>query len=164
LSLSTPKVPDGHTRKAFEAWNEFIGGAWLEVWIESLIKNLGVGGVTECSVGVNCTRGKANRPFEVDVAVMRGHRPYFISCTTDTTLNICKSKAFEITVRARQMGGDLARSALVCLLLGEDKRGKYIEQLRADVNDVWTATNTTQIFGLEDVREWAGHHTYRPAT
>lgn len=59
-------------------------------------------------------------------------------------------------MRARQMGGDLARSALVCLIDGPDDKGEFVEQLRADITSVWDAPNVPRVFGLADLREWAG--------
>ncbi len=82
--------------------------------------------------------------------MVRGHRSYFISCTTDTTKALCKSKLFEIAVRSQQLGGDLARAALVCL--ADDNT---VAALHADVDDMWGASNTTRAFGLSDIRTWS---------
>ena len=158
VALSAPKIPGRDmTKKVFEAWYEFISGEWLEQWVRTRIEEIGFSDGPKITVGVNCSRVDVltgtSRPFEVDVAAVRGQRPYFISCTTDMTRSLCKSKAFEISVRARQMGGDLARSAVVCLL-----SGGLVEDLQADVNDAWSSTNAPRIFGLEDLRTWAGHY------
>lgn len=59
-------------------------------------------------------------------------------------------------MRARQLGGDLARSAVVCLLNGSDTKGPYVDQLRHDIEDIWDAPNTPKVFGYDDLREWAG--------
>ena len=61
-------------------------------------------------------------------------------------------------MRSRQLGGDLARSALVCLLHGSNNKGLYVDQLRNDIADIWVASNTPKVFGLDDLREWAGIH------
>ena len=131
----------------FEQWYKFIGGEWLEVWLGAQIDGLSLAPKPEITVGVNAKRV---RPLEVDVAAMRGHRAYFISCTTDSTMHICKSKLFEVAVRSRQLGGDLARAALVCLANRET-----VAALQADIDDVWGASNTTRVFGLDDIRRWA---------
>jgi hypothetical protein len=81
---------------------------------------------------------------------------YVLSCTTDSKKARCKSKLFEVAMRARQMGGDLARSALVCFLDGDDASGPYIDQLRSDIASLWEAPNVPAAFGLADLREWAG--------
>lgn len=140
-------------RKAwFKQWYGFIGGEWLEEWLEHVIKDLGLTPNPEIVVGVNAQRGNEKANLEVDIAVVRGHRSYFISCTTDTTKPICKSKLFEVAVRSRQLGGDLARAALVCL--ADDD---IVGALRRDIDDVWGAKNTTRVFGLSDIKTWSGH-------
>lgn len=139
--------------KQYKKWCAFLGGGWLEIWCGILVREALNG--AEVQVGIDCKRLNG-RQFEIDVTVVRGHRLYVISCTTETKIGMCKSKLFEVAMRARQLGGDLARSALVCLLHGGDDRGPYLSQLRNDVADIWDAPNTPQVFGLDDLREWAG--------
>ena len=132
--------------------NSNSDGFWLEVWAGEKIKEvLGEKPV----VGLNCLR-ENGREFEVDVVLVRGHRLYVISCTKKKQLSECKQKLFEVAIRARHLGGDLARSALVCLLDGGDNKGPYVDQLRNDIADIWGATNTPEAFGLDDLKEWEG--------
>ncbi len=154
LNLSIQQVPEqGWNREIYDAWMKFLGGGWLEMLCGSLVRQ--IVGENEVAVGLNCKRSNA-RQFEIDVAVVRGHRLYVISCTTSTNLGLCKSKVFEVAMRSRQLGGDLARSALVSLLHGGDTKGAYMDQLRGDVADIWDAPNTPRVFGLDDLKEWAG--------
>jgi hypothetical protein len=134
----------------FKQWYKFIGGEWLEEWLGAQIRTLDLKPAPEITVGVNAKRGSKEVDLEVDVAVVRGHRSYFISCTTDTTKALCKSKLFEIAVRSQQLGGDLARAALVCL--ADDRT---VSALQADIDDVWGASNTSRVFGLSDIRTWS---------
>lgn len=159
LTLSQPIFPteqlkelgNSDWRKSwFEQWYRFIGGEWLEEWVGERVRQLELKPATEITVGVNAFRGVEKAGLEVDIAVVRGHRSYFISCTTDTTKSVCKSKLFEIAVRSRHLGGDLARAALVCL--AEDH---ITRQLQKDIDDVWGASNTTKVFGRADIREWS---------
>lgn len=139
-------------RKAwFKQWYGFIGGEWLEEWLGAQIRALQLKPEPEIVVGVNSKRLAQSRPLEVDIAVVRGHRSYFISCTTDRK-EFCKLKLFEVAVRARQLGGDLARAALVCLA-----DNSTVSSLKQDIDDVWRATNTPRVFGLDDIRAWSGH-------
>lgn len=159
LQLTASQIPDeGWSKKQFEAWYKFIGGEWLEEWVRNRIQELGLNGIDADSVvcGVNCKRETSKRQFEIDLALVRHHRTYAVSCTTDSTIGLCKSKAFEISVRAPQMAGDLARSAVVCLLDSGDRSG--VAQLQADLDDAWGSPNATRVFGLEDVRQWAGFY------
>src|SRR5579883_2106487 len=152
LTLSAPQVPEEHwDDNRFKAWWRFLGGGWLEVAVAAWTRR--VTGLTP-SQGIYWRLG--GRAFEIDVALVRSHRLYVISCTTDNKLGLCKSKLFEVAMRARQLGGDLARSAVVCLIDGQDSNGRYIDQLRGDVESVWEAPNKPQVFGLADLREWTG--------
>lgn len=167
LSLSLPEWPTNEqlgqlgNRKNkeswFEQWYKFIGGEWLEEWLGAQICVLNLAPAPEITVGVNAYRGESKAQLEVDVAVIRGHRSYFVSCTTDTGKPVCKSKLFEVAVRSRQLGGDLARAALVCL--ADDRT---VSALQADVDDVWGASNTTRVFGLSDARAWSDCDSKRP--
>ncbi len=167
LTLSLPEFPTNdqisqlnnanEKRSWFKQWYSFIGGEWLEEWLGAQIRALELAPVPEITVGVNAYRGEREAPLEVDVAVIRGHRSYFVSCTTDTGKPICKSKLFEVAVRSRQLGGDLARAALVCL--ADDRTASA---LQADVDDVWGASNTTRVFGLSDVRAWSDCDSKQP--
>lgn len=133
----------------FRQWYAFIGGEWLEEWLGAQIRSLNLNPAPEITVGVNAFRGQKRAQLEIDVAVVRGHRSYFVSCTIEASKHICKSKLFEVAVRSRQLGGDLARAALVCL--ADDST---VSALQADIDDVWGASNTTRVFGISDVRAW----------
>jgi len=153
-ALSISQLPEeGWTARTYEKWCDFLGGGWLEMWCGDLVKSLVSG--AEVSRGTDCKLDNG-RQFEIDLALVRGHRLYVISCSTDTKIGLCKSKLFEVAMRARQLGGDLARSALVCLLHGKDPKGPFVDQLRNDVADIWDAPNTPRVFGLDDLKEWAG--------
>jgi hypothetical protein len=52
---------------------------------------------------------------EFDVVALRGYQLFFFSCATTAERKKLKSKLFEATIRARQIGGDEACVALVCL-------------------------------------------------
>jgi hypothetical protein len=148
-------------RSWFEQWYKFIGGEWLEEWvgaqIRALAPQLGIDPDRDVTVGVNAKRGNKEAQLEVDIAVIRGYRSYFISCTTDTTKSLCKSKLFEVAVRSRQLGGDLARAALVCLA-----RDTTVRELQADVDDMWGANNTTKVFGVENICAWSDCNGKQP--
>src|SRR6476469_1376638 len=52
--------------------------------------------------------------FEFDVAFTRGYQLFAMSVSTTSKRDLCKNKLFEAYLRARQMGGDEARVALIC--------------------------------------------------
>ncbi len=51
--------------------------------------------------------------FEADLIGVWNNRLYYISCTTDHKVGMVKAKAFEAVYRARQLGGGMARIAVV---------------------------------------------------
>ncbi|MCB1057964.1 MAG: hypothetical protein KDD11_20890 [Acidobacteria bacterium] len=133
-------------------------GHWLEVWLADLLRQHLPD--AEVSQGVHLER--TGRNLELDVLVVRGHRLHLISCTTAKDLTKAKLKLFEASHRARQLGGDLSRAALACRVDGSDRQGRRIDQLRADVQDVWGGPREIEVFGLDDLREW--HQTGTPST
>lgn len=150
LALSVGRLPEANwSRARYESWARFLTGEWLERWTAAMIRSCLGGAISAPEVGVKCRRAPSRPEFEIDVALVRGHRLYVVSCTTDTRKDLCKSKIFEVAMRARQMGGDLARSALVCLSEAGDA-------LRADMTSVWDAPNVPRVFGIAELREWAG--------
>jgi len=158
FSLTASVIPGEDWANArYKSWDEFLTAGWLEVWTARLIRTCLDGSTPAVDVNVHCKRDRPSpTEFEIDVALIRGHRLHVVSCTTHRKKALCKAKLFEVAMRARQMGGDLARSTLVSLLDGSDAKGTYVDQLRADIASVWDAPNVPRVFGLADLREWAG--------
>lgn len=91
----------------FAKWLE---GEWLDSFVLDCLRQIAV----ECRLhdyGMDF-QSRAGK-FQFDVAAMRGYQLFAISCTTSQDKDLCKSKLFEAYVRAKQMGGDEARVALV---------------------------------------------------
>jgi hypothetical protein len=154
LSLSQSVIPgEKWSNRQVDPWVDFFRGIWLEPWVAAKVRAV-VGASATVDVGLELTRD--GRALELDIVVIRGHRLYLLSCTTDSTLKMCKSKLFEAALRARQVGGDLARCALVSMLDGGDADGRYADHLRKDIASTWEAPNTPCLFALADLREWAG--------
>jgi len=124
-------------------------GSLLEAWVAGKIRQLRFPQAPEIKTGFTVYRGDEVQ-MEIDVAVVRGHRSYFISCTVKKGRKDCKLKLFEVAIRARQLGGDLSRAALVCLREpGTD--------LQAEIDDLWGSTNAPRVFTLSDVQTWLGY-------
>lgn len=136
------------TTKEVEHWVKFLRGPWLEQWAADVMRQT-AGSDASLHVGVNLTRDK--RGTELDVIMIRQHRLHLLSCTIDDKIDRCKLKLFEATWRARQVGGDLARSALACFLSTSDA-----DEVRTDVAATWGESNTPTVFDLADLRAWQG--------
>ena len=132
-------------------WRKFLRGEWLEDWVYQQVKatELIPAGHLHVDIGAKI----AGREFQLDVVAIRGHHLYVVSCSIDRDIRMCKSKLFEVAMRSRQLGGDLARSALVCLA---DRC--TVEKLERDVHSLSESSRVPQVFGLDQVREWAGYN------
>lgn len=144
----------------YRTWYNFLRGGWFEYWCGELVKNIAEDGTV--SIDIQCKRDdETGREFQIDVALVHGHRLYVISCTTEAEhIPICKNKLFEVGIRARQLGGDLARAAMVCLLYGKPKNRNELKMdlLKGDIADIWESPNEIKAYGLDDVRAWFGTH------
>jgi hypothetical protein len=100
---------------------EWLKGNWLEHYVLQQIQEvskINLDLINDMGLSFK-VRDKAKEDedqdkFEFDVAFMGGYQLFAISCTTDDTPTLCKSKLFEAYIRARQLGGEQARVALVC--------------------------------------------------
>lgn len=94
-------------------WKLFRDGLFLELLVERFIGDAAPGNETCC--GVRLERFDGMR-VEIDVISVGRYRPYLYSCSTTDSLETAKRKAFELIVRARQVGGLTARPTLVTAL------------------------------------------------
>ena len=154
-----------------EEFCDFLHGTWLEDYVLGKIISVdptkGISVKDECNLhdcyaslevafpreDIERNRALKDLPFfELDVVAMRGYQLFVISCTLDREVNRCKQKIFEVLLRARQLGGDEARVALVCLANAYDR-----ESLKQQLKDEAHVT----VFGKDglqrlemDLRKW----------
>jgi hypothetical protein len=93
----------------------WLDGIWLEQYVYNQVENLR----TKCEINdVAMSLDTVNIPtkpnFEVDLGVIRGYQLFGISCTTSLEKDRMKSRLFEAYLRTSQLGGDEARTALIC--------------------------------------------------
>jgi hypothetical protein len=98
-----------------EDFCKFLDGIWLEYYVLEQIKAITKSlTITDYGLNFEIPLQGTKDGFEFDVAFTRGYQLFAISCTTSSERKLCKSKLFEAYLRARQMGGEEARVALVC--------------------------------------------------
>jgi len=88
--------------------------------------------------------------FQVDVIALRGYQLFAFSCSTDEKKGLLKLKLFEAYIRARQLGGDEARVALVCC---SDNPEKLEQEMRRDVDP----EGRIRVFGRKHFTDLAAH-------
>ncbi|MUH00445.1 DUF1887 family protein [Scytonema sp. UIC 10036] len=125
---------------------KWFEGVWLEDYVLQQLKKI----KEECSLdeigmSFNFPEKEDMAFFEFDVACLRGYQLFAISCTTDKTDNLCKSKLFEAYNRARLMGGNEARVALVCY---SNKVNKIKQAFMSQVDDP-----KVMVFGSGDIAD-----------
>lgn len=164
LRLSVERIPCGDwSEERLGLWQRFLSNGWLELWVSDLIEQI-TGQTPQWSIDceLESRPGTGNslmgREFEVDLAVIQDRRLHVVSCTTNGNEDTCKMKLFEVGYRARQLGGDLARAALVCFLDGVNSHTRQlkVDMVQQDVQILWNAPNKPRVFGLSDIRKWSG--------
>lgn len=122
---------------------EWLGGIWLEHYVLQQVKELTQNlqlGESKMSFIIKRSQTWEGGVFEFDVAFMRSYQLFAISCTTSKDPKECKLKLFEAYIRAKQLGGDEARVALVCCCDNDPRKPQSLyrwlkSQLEGAVNN-----------------------------
>jgi hypothetical protein len=146
---------------------DWIDGTWLEHFALLQVRRIEVKYQifdSATSIYIGNPQETEKTKFEIDVAFMRGHQLFAVSCTTAMPLNkegtqnlrldYFKNKLFEAYIRARQLGGDEARVALVCCASRKETftlRTEITNVFQADPNASEQKDSKIIIFGREDL-------------
>jgi hypothetical protein len=132
--------------KSFACCAKFLNGEWLEEYTLACLQQATSRlGLKDPWININARRqGKAdvNSELNLDVAAMYGYRLFSISCQATEVAQQAKYHLFEVFTRARQLGGDEARLALVCCVDSP-------ENLESKIARSWEAPNKIRVFGRE---------------
>lgn len=148
---------------------QWLDGLWLEHYVLSQVEEVSKSHPDWIhDSGMNFIVEDAKKEkFEFDVAFMKDYQLFALSCTTDATKQLCKSKLFEAYIRARQLGGDQARVALVCCY---NKPQDVEKELKVET-EVTTEDPKLAVFGCKEldnlqihIKEWieANNRYYAP--
>lgn len=92
----------------------WMRGRWLESYVlDMVIRNASDLGLNDYARNMHCYFEDFD--IEADVAAMRGYQLLFISCYMGRNTDDATLKLIEGVIRARQLGGDEAGAALVCM-------------------------------------------------
>lgn len=101
--------------KEIKDFCKYLDGLWLEHHVLKQVKNIAnKNSIKDYGLNFKVPLPGTQQGFEFDVAFTRGYQLFAISVSTTSKRELCKLKLFEAYLRARQMGGDEARVALVC--------------------------------------------------
>lgn len=130
--------------KDFCSW---LHGKWLEHYVLDMLNSLAISlYLHERAQNIVPKEVK----FDVDVIALRGYQLFAFSCSTDDKKSLLKLKLFEAYIRARQLGGDEARVALVCC--SDDPEGLEHE-MRRDVDP----GGRIRVFGRKHLADLTTH-------
>jgi len=142
-----------------EHFVEHLDGHWVEhLVLETLVTNREAFRLGTIGISLDTNKKLSPYDFEFDVAAMQGYQLYAFSCTRDATKQLCKHKLFEAVVRAEQLGGSEAKTALVCAYAMPD-------MLEREASERWRPefNNRIRVFGAADlpnlaerIGEWMG--------
>ncbi|WP_333333429.1 Card1-like endonuclease domain-containing protein [Microcoleus sp. LAD1_D3] len=98
-----------------EHFCKYLDGLWLEHYVLQQVKNIADrNSIKDYGLNFQVPLLGTQQGFEFDVAFTRGYQLFAMSVSTTSKRDLCKNKLFEAYLRARQMGGDEARVALIC--------------------------------------------------
>lgn len=137
LSDNQPKLTQESQKDGIDDWEKFNKwvmkeGDWLESYVLNQIQKISEDINPDfqdirMSFHVVDDKSKIHREnyksakFELDIAFIKGYQLFAISCTVSHKDEVCKKKLFEAYLRAKELGGDEARVALVCCSADPEK-------------------------------------------
>ncbi len=137
------EISNNQMNKLIET-RKYMVGRWFEQYIYLLLKeNLLEKGLIS-DLNLNIMIQSAAKNFEIDVAMIQGYELYGVSCTTDKTQSLCKSKGFEILHRTKQIAGDNSKSILMTFMNEENTA-----ETGGDLNDL--LEDKLLVLGREDL-------------
>lgn len=140
-------VPD--STKHFFKGIRYLHGLWLEYYINNLLKTQIEKEKSDLKLFYDwhILKGAAEKDFQIDTMLLYGYQLCAISITTSNDEKLCKSKAFEILHRSRQMGGDEARAVLINTLQNDK-----VELMQDDLDLDVGSSDQLLILGLDDLQ------------
>ncbi len=143
-SLNLEMAAKATRKKKIESFCQWLdGGYWLEAIVLQALKEI----KPDCNLHDVCMNLVPKIPdkdtnFELDVAVLRGYQLFAISCSISDAKSLLKHKLMEAYIRARQLGGDEARIALVS---GSDDPDGLEREIRQSLSN----EGQIKVFGRE---------------
>jgi hypothetical protein len=144
--LSLKEVQNKSCFMKLEHFCDWLDGLWLEHHVLEEVKNIvAQNSIEDYGLDFSVPLTGTEQGFQFDVAFTRGYQLFAISVSTTSKRDLCKVKLFEAYLRARQMGGDEARVALVCCTDDPDS-------LKAEIANSLDDKKIT-VFGRDDLMD-----------
>jgi hypothetical protein len=144
--LSLKQVQNTKAFTKLEHFCAWLDGLWLEHHVLQQVENIAYSqSIEDYGLNFNIPLQGTKDGFQFDVAFTRGYQLFAISISTTSKRDLCKVKLFEAYLRARQMGGDEARVALICCT---DEPDTLKAEIAVSLNDKKIA-----VFGRDDLMD-----------
>ena len=158
------------------SYSKWFNGEWLEEYVLQQISHLPpVASVNSYGMGlgpIRRERDESSALFDLDVAAMRGYQLFAFSCMVagvnapgkkgKTMRSNYKEHLFEIFIRAKQLGGEEARVALVC-------NYENHSALQIELEESLLSKGTIRVFGKshlltlgDHLRDWIENAHLQP--
>jgi len=129
----------------------WLEGEWMESYVLGILKaNQKLYRLHDFGQDLNIYKEAFH--FQADVAAIRGYQLHFFTCWSGNNKLTAKSKLFEAFTRARQIGGDEAGAALICM--SEDP-----QSIQDEVAQVMQAEGRVKVFGRRELAKLDQHLT-----
>ncbi|MEG4496156.1 DUF1887 domain-containing protein [Microcoleus sp. F10-C6] len=146
--LSLQAVQQQGCFPAIQDFCKYLDGLWLEHYVlQQLTKIANSNSIKDYGTDFKIPLPGTEGGFQFDVAFTRGYQLFAISVSTTSDRKLCKGKLFEAYLRARQMGGDEARVALICCT---DEPDSLRSEIAVSIDDKKIA-----VFGRDDLMDLA---------
>ncbi|NKQ37381.1 MAG: hypothetical protein HF973_17415 [Chloroflexi bacterium] len=150
--LAAKKLRPTENNPTLRSCSKWFLGVWLELYaaesFSALPDNFHIT-YKDTNVFYQKQEQKSDK-FELDVTGIVGYQLFAISCIATQNKPKAKEHFLEIYVRARQLGGDEARTGLVCLV--EDK-----DELENEIKSSWDAAGKVKVFGVNELKNLTQH-------
>ncbi len=129
---------------------DWLKGDWLEHYVLGLLKKHQTQwGLHDYGQDITPQRSSPIK-YQIDAAAIRGYQFHIFSCYSGRDKERGKLKLFEAFIRARQIGGDEAGAALVCM----SNDPLMIEN---DIAQTVHARNRVKVFGYSELKNLDKH-------
>ncbi len=127
------------------------GGEWLEIYTKLILEenNKNFSSIySNWEIKAISWETKSDQKFELDVIIIKGYQLLGISCTIGEDRSECKKKGFEMSHRIKQIGGEEARTIVICGMKKQSAK-ELKDELLFDTG----GKDNIDIIGIEDLRK-----------
>lgn len=140
---------DDKDAETWEIASKFLASGYLEELVFECLTRMRVD-LRLSDIVYDLKGSLSSRDIQIDVVASRGYQLFLFSCTTEDDLYRIKHRAFEVNYRAVQLGGEHAKSVIVCLGSEETCFG-----VKNDMSQFDAARNFDIIGGKESIYQEA---------